>query len=226
MPCTTIEFGEAQIEPGKPRYPLKDGSAPCERMNFSALSSSSLVVTPALAFEPSIRRQRTRMSPEAAICSICSGDLRRIIRYTLDLAPRLDRLGALEPNRRQGPLPLFADIVRRGGTVDPAQQALVVVEIDQRLGLLVVLREAVADPLGLVVVAGDQRAAVDVADAFLLRRVELDVEDVAVLLAGAAAAEAADHLVVVGVDEEHRGDRAAELGELILQRFGLQQRAR
>ena len=36
IPCTIIEFGEVQIEPGKPRYPLNAGSAPCERMNFSA----------------------------------------------------------------------------------------------------------------------------------------------------------------------------------------------
>ena len=25
MPWTTIEFGDAQIDPGKPRYPLNDG---------------------------------------------------------------------------------------------------------------------------------------------------------------------------------------------------------
>ncbi len=36
MPCTIIELGEAQIEPGKPRYPLNAGSAPWERMNRSA----------------------------------------------------------------------------------------------------------------------------------------------------------------------------------------------
>ena len=32
MPCTIIEFGEAQIEAGKPRKPLKVGTPPCERM--------------------------------------------------------------------------------------------------------------------------------------------------------------------------------------------------
>ena len=46
IPCTTIEFGDVQIEPGKPRYPLNAGSAPWERMNFSAAASSSAVVTP------------------------------------------------------------------------------------------------------------------------------------------------------------------------------------
>ena len=69
MPWTTIEFGEAQIEPGNPRYPLKAGSAPCERMNFSAAASRSPVVTPGLAFAASIFRQRTRIWPDAAIFS-------------------------------------------------------------------------------------------------------------------------------------------------------------
>src|SRR5215218_6083744 len=79
MPWTTIELGEVQIDPGKPRYPLNDGVAPCERMNFSAASSSSLVVTPGRALERSMRRQRAWIFPASAISSICSEVLRMIM---------------------------------------------------------------------------------------------------------------------------------------------------
>ena len=79
MPWTTIEFGETQIDPGKPRYPLNDGTPPCERMNFSAASSNSSSVTPGRAFDLSTFSVRTRMSPEAAIWSSCAGVLRMII---------------------------------------------------------------------------------------------------------------------------------------------------
>jgi uncharacterized protein involved in exopolysaccharide biosynthesis len=67
---------------------LKAGVAPWERMNFSAAVSSSLVVTPARALLSSIFRQRTRMSPAAAIRSTCSGVFLMIIRYTLDRAAK------------------------------------------------------------------------------------------------------------------------------------------
>jgi hypothetical protein len=79
MPCTTIELGDAQMEPGKPRYPLKAGSAPWERMKRSAAASRSAVVTPGRAFERSIAWQRARMRPACAILSSSSGVLRRII---------------------------------------------------------------------------------------------------------------------------------------------------
>src|SRR3954449_13300715 len=124
MPCTTIELGEAQIEPGKPRYPLKAGSAPCERISFSAARSSSSVVTPGRALASSMCRQRTRISPAAAILSTCSGVLRMIILYTLVPSSwnSLNRLVGLEPQGRQGALDLVGDRVRRRRTIDLAQQ--------------------------------------------------------------------------------------------------------
>ena len=79
--------------------------------------------------------------------------------------------------------------------------------------MLVVLLEPVADHLGLVVVADRKRAAVEVADALLPGRVELDVEDVAVLLAGPPPAQPANHLVVVDVDQQDSGQPPVELGE-------------
>src|SRR5215216_697114 len=97
MPWTTIELGEVQIEPGKPRYPLKDGTALWERMNFSAASSSSFVVTPGRDLERSIRRQRAWISPAAAIASICSEVLRMIMpRYMIRSGSNLHLLLAPE----------------------------------------------------------------------------------------------------------------------------------
>src|SRR3954447_9466069 len=167
MPWTTIEFGEAQIEPGKPRKPLKAGIAPWERMNFSAVASSSSVVMPGRTFDSTIFMQRTRMSPAAAILSTCSGVLRTIIRYTLY------SLVLLQTHRRQGAPDLLGDLVGTRLAGDPAQDAALVVVVHQGLGLGVVLLEAVADHLRLVVVADDQRRGVEIADALPLRRGEV-----------------------------------------------------
>src|SRR5438067_1083431 len=151
-------------------------------MNFSAAASSSSVVVPGRAFAANIFRQRTRTSPDAAIFSTCSGVFLMIIRYTLVIGhgqtrneDRLDGLVLLHPQGRQGPADLLRDRFGRRLTGDPAQDAAAVVVADQRLGLLVVGLEPLADHLGLVVVADDQRGSVDIAEAFLLRRFELDV---------------------------------------------------
>ena len=51
--------------------------------------------------------------------------------------------------------------------------------------------------------------------------------DVALGLAGAAAAELGDHDLVVGdVDQQHRGQPPPQLGELRVERLGLRRRAR
>ena len=128
---------------------LEGRLAPCERMKFSAAASSSWWSRPGRAFAASIFRQRARISPAAAIFSICSGVLRMIIRYTLD------RLVRLESKRRQGARNLGGDLVRRRRRRRSGAARSVVVVVDQRLGLLVVGLEPVADDLGLVVVADD-----------------------------------------------------------------------
>src|SRR5262245_26932787 len=112
-------------------------------MNFSAAWSSSSVVTPARAFEASIFRQRTRTSPEAAVRSVCSGVLRLTIRYTA-----LDRLVPLQTHRRQRAADLLRHLVGRPLAVEPAQHAAMVVVVDQRLGLLVVGLQALANHVG------------------------------------------------------------------------------
>src|SRR5260221_1448224 len=144
-------------------------------MNFSAAASRSLVATPARTFASSIFRQRTRISPASAIFSTCSGVFRTIIRYTLD------GLVLLQAHRRQSPADLLGHLVGGGGALDPAQHTAPVVIGDQRLGLGLVLLESVADHLGLVGVADDQLAAVEVADPLLPRRGGLDVEDASLL---------------------------------------------
>src|ERR1700761_9550192 len=122
-------------------------------MNFSAASSSSSVVMPGRAFDLSTFMVRTRMSPEAAIWSTCSGVLRMIIPYTLagpEGGGALDRAVALEAHRRQRAAQLLGHLVGVTLAVDPAQHALVVVVADQRLGLLVVGGEPLADHVGFV----------------------------------------------------------------------------
>src|SRR3954447_6991844 len=104
-------------------------------MKRSAASSSWPVVVPGRAFEASIRRQRTRTSPAAAILSTCSGVLRMIILYTGKQDVN-DLQVLFHPQRREQPPDPLADVSGRLGAVDPAQQALVLVVGDQRFRLL------------------------------------------------------------------------------------------
>src|SRR4029079_11870488 len=153
-------------------------------MNFSAASSSSLVVTPGRALEPSIRRQRAWILPASAIASICSDVLRMIMpRYMFPTSSH--PLLFLAAKRGEDAVdPLFHRI-RRPLAVHMIEDATFLVIVDQGLSLLAVGGQAVLDHVRLVVVTDDQLGAVDVADALLLRRVEVDVIDVArVLLAG------------------------------------------
>jgi hypothetical protein len=85
----------------------------------------------------------------------------------------------------------------------------------------VVLGEAVADHLGLVIVADLEPCAAEVADALLGGRIELDVEDVSLLGADPPAAEAPHDLVVRDVDQERRGQAATELAHLRVECLGL-----
>src|SRR5829696_10310662 len=158
-------------------------------MNFSAASSSSFVVTPGRALERSIRRQRAWIVPASAISSICPEVLRWIMpRYISVSHPLL----FLATERREDSVDALLHLVGALSAVHLVQDATVLVIGDQRPGLVFVLVEAVLDHLGLVVVAGDQPAGVEIADPLLLRRVELDVIDVTrVLLARPAATEPA-----------------------------------
>src|SRR5436190_19531620 len=136
-------------------------------MNLAAAWSSSAVVTPGRHFDRSIRRHRAWIAPAIAICSICSGVLTMIPpRYKV---PTLRFL--FHPQRRQRRADRLVDRVRRRRPVDPIEQAALLVVGDQRLGLVVVAIEAVADDLRLVVVADHERFAADVAGPLALGRV-------------------------------------------------------
>jgi hypothetical protein len=80
--------------------------------------------------------------------------------------------------------------------------------------------EALLDRLGLVVVALDQRRAVDVAAALVLGRVELDVVDAAGLR-DAPAGQAADDLLVGRLDQQHRGELPPGGLQVLRERVGL-----
>src|SRR5204863_6773899 len=160
-------------------------------MNRSAASSSSAVVTPGWHFERSIRTQRAWSAPAAAIRSICSAVFRMITR--LELLFHAER-GEHRPDA-------VVDLLRRQCAVDRPQEPPLLVVGDQRLRLPVVLHEPVTDHLRLVVVADLELGSADVADPFVLGRIELDVEDVPFLDAHPSSAEAADGLVVGYRDE-------------------------
>src|SRR3954466_10242514 len=167
-------------------------------MKRSAALSSSPVVTPARAFWRSMLRQRASTRPAAAIWSISSGDLRTITLRSDFRAPvALGLQLVLEPQRGQCRADVVVHLARRALAVEAAQDALLLVALDQRRGLLVVDLEPVLDGLRLVVVALHEPRPVLIADALVLRRVVLDVVVVAVLHAHAAAAEAVHDLVVV-----------------------------
>src|SRR3954452_13426277 len=193
-------------------------------MNFSAALSSSPVVTPVRAFPRSMLRQRARTRPAAAICSISSGVFRTITEESVVAWGRLELV--LEPQRREGGPDVVVHLARRPLAVEAAQHVLLLVAVHERARLLVVDVEAVLDRLGLVVVALHQLRAVLVADALVLRRVELDVVEVPVLGADAAAREAAGHLVVLDLDEQRRGQAPVALGERVLEHLRLLHRTR
>src|SRR5262245_27595006 len=192
-------------------------------MKRSAASSRSAVVTPGWHLERSMRRQRAWMAPDAAMCSICSGVFLMIIvagpsQGTSELLFHLEG-GEHGPNS-------VVDVVGLPRTVDAAKDPVLLVVGDHRLGLLMVGGKPLANDLGLVIVPNLEPSAADVADVVVLRWIELDVEDVTLLDAGAAAAEAADHLVVGDVDQDRHGDPAGKLGHLRIERLGLGRRPR
>src|SRR4051794_32418912 len=161
-------------------------------MNFSAASSSSPVVTPGLIFPATRFIVLTRIAPAAAIRSISSGVFLMITCAPLDIF--------LEAKRRNHRPDVVVNLGRLARAVDPPHQPPLVVVLDERLGLVVVDLEAVANDLGLVVVALDQPRAVLVADIVVLGRIELDVVVVAALDAHPAAGQAPLDLLVGHVD--------------------------
>src|SRR3954470_7819701 len=104
-------------------------------MNFSAAWSRSRVVTPARTLPSSSRSVRTRMSPAAAIFSISSGVFLMITARS-SLQGALDLL--FEAKRGERRPDVIVHLRRAACALEALEDAAVVVEVDQRLGLLVV----------------------------------------------------------------------------------------
>src|ERR1035437_9570015 len=160
-------------------------------MNFSAAWPSSRVLTPGRILPASRFTVLTRMSPAAAIRSISSGVFLMITR-----SPGGPSNILLEAQRRDHRADVVVDLRGLAGSVDPAQQTLLVVVAHQRLGLLLVYAQPIADNLGLVVIAGDTPRAVLLADVITPARVELDVVVVARLDTSPPAREPLDDYLV------------------------------
>src|ERR1700728_1747440 len=122
------------------------------------------------------------------------------------------------PQRAQRPV---GDLLHRTGGVDAEQNALVRVERDQRLGLLLVHIQPVPDRLLTVVVALEQLAAAVITVLAARRRIEQDVPHVAAPPAGPPPGEPPDHLVVVHHELHHQVQPGVPLGQHLLQRLGL-----
>src|SRR3954447_14523223 len=185
-------------------------------MKRSAAWSSWSVVTPGRTLPASRSMVRTRMSPARAILSISAGVFLMIIGGSESL---------FEPQRREGGPDVVVDLGGAARAVEAPQQALLLVVVDQRLGLLMVRREPLLDHLRLVVLAQLEGAAAEVAHALGLRGVERHVLDVAVR-ALAAAGQPLDDDLVGRRDVQRRGQPPAELVELLLERLRLRVVAR
>src|SRR3954451_5868551 len=182
-------------------------------MKRSAAASRSAVVTPGRTLPASRSMVRTRISPARAILSISAGDF-----LTIMALKSLEPL--FEPQRRQrrADVVVHLDLVPRA--VEPSEESAVVVVVLERLGLLVVSDEALADLLGLVVVALVQRLAALGTHVVVLGRIERHVVQVPVG-ALAPAGQALDDHVVGCVDRQHCREVAAALVHLLGQRVGL-----
>src|SRR5579872_2952716 len=177
-------------------------------MKRSAAWSSSCVLTPWRTLPASRFMVLTRIAPAAAMRSTSSGLFLMIttapVRNPSQCESRSDSHShvVLQAQGRDHGADVVVDLGLIACPVDAAHQALGVVVVDQRLGLVVVDLQSPLDHVGLVVVALDQARAVLVANAVVLRRVELDVVVVAGLHADAAARQPPHDLLVGHVDEQ------------------------
>src|SRR3954452_7931552 len=186
-------------------------------MKRSAALSSSPVVMPGRILPASSSIVLTRMAPAAAMWSISAGDFLTI------MTKRLQAL--FEPQGGERGADVVVDLHLVARPVEAPQQPALLVVVDERLGLVVIGGQALADRLGLVVLALAERPPALVALVVVLRGVVLDVVEVPVG-ALAAAREALHHAVVRRVDEQRGGEPALAALHLLGQRPGLSARAR
>src|SRR3954454_6126360 len=184
----------------------------------AAIASSSPVVTPGRTAARRSSSVSPTTRPARRICAICSGDLISMALRSRNIVGSAVRLQHVDGT--------LGDLVDLALGLDRAQQPAAAVVADERRSLVVVDLQPVANGLRLVVVALEQLAPAQVADVFLLGRVELGVPHVAARAAGSATGQTAHHLVLVDAKLERSFDRLAELDEHLVEGLGLRQRAR
>src|SRR3954449_9109103 len=142
-------------------------------MYFSAARSRSAVVTPSRTLPSRSLSVRTRMAPAAAILSISSGVLRMITApYRVRARGRGDPASELFLHAQRGDrrAQVVVHLRRAAGSVEAVQDVVLVVVLDERLRLVAIDLQALADRLLAVVLALRERLTVDVAHALLLWR--------------------------------------------------------
>src|SRR5439155_5238677 len=185
IPCTISSFTEAQIVAGNgrdeaPRYPLKEGVAPCSAMYCSAARSRSRVVRPGATASSTRLIVPATIRPAVRILSSSSGDFRMII---CSLAS--DRV----TERGEHAL---GDGVHPSLRVDVAEESPLRVVALQRFGLLPVDREASFDRQFVLVAALLQGGSVHVTELIVGRRPPLLMVRALADRAGVATDDAPD----------------------------------
>src|SRR5437879_4417255 len=216
IPWTTSSLTEAQRLAGNPRYPRNDGSPPSARIRSSAIRSSSRVVTPGRTASTTARSAWAATSPARRITARSAGDLTMITTGSpLDPppGPRPDELHDAPVDVLHAPL----------GVHGQEQPALPVVVHQGRRPLAEDL-QPVEDRIRRVVFPLHQLGTVDVAPPRDAGALVVQVVDRAARGTHAPARQAADEDRLPDLEQHHRVEVLAALGQQPLQGLGLPQR--
>src|SRR5436309_982789 len=214
IPCTISSFTDAQIVAGNglmdaPRYPLKEGLAPCSAMYSSAIRSKSSVVVPGPTTSSTRLIVPATIRPAVRILSSSSGDFRMIMGSLAS-----DRI----PERAEH---AFGDGVQRSLRVHLAEQSALRVVALERFGLLPIEREAPFDSQFVLIAALLQGGPIDVTDQIVGRRPPLLMVRALTDRARVATDDAPDCRPVRDRELHDRRERCPQLYERDLQRLGL-----
>src|SRR5580658_5967277 len=169
MPCTTSWLIEVHTEPGYPRYPLNAGRALCFSVNSSANSSSSFVDTPGRTIARIFSKAPQTICPAWYIFSSSFGDLQMTI----------------SPCRACKNLVQFTTYFFNAlGSVYRLKNAVLSVIIRERFRFAIIRRQTFSHDVRAVVRALNQFSAVDITNAWNLRRTLINIVRFAAHAAG------------------------------------------
>src|SRR5450432_4623 len=194
IPWTTSSLIDAQSTAGNgvwppARYPKKFEVAPASAMTRSATALRSAVVTPgAIAARTASSAARTTR-PARRILAISVS----VLIWIIAAHPSASSVAPVAKRRDRS----RGHVFDRGGGVATREQPATGVIADERRGLVGVDLEPVPDRLLAIVIALKEFATAMVADARHGGRIEKLVPHVGAFVAGAAARQPADHLVVI-----------------------------